>query len=132
MDTERRAKNEALYQRCSLISEWHRTLGYDFPATDIDFPLIEYDSGVACALIEYKHENATRLDLNHPSIRALRNLADRARIPFFVVRYTEDLSLFVFRAINGYAYKWIECTKELMSESAFKGFLKRLRKEKTK
>jgi hypothetical protein len=72
-------------RRDEILSAKHRQWGYNVPATDIDFLVIEYDRGQAQALIEYRHVNGKAVD--DSSIKALRDLADRASLPFFIVRY---------------------------------------------
>ena len=44
--------------RDQALSERHRAWGWDCPALDMDFVMIEYDNGKATALVEYKHEQA--------------------------------------------------------------------------
>ncbi len=78
--------------RDQKISARHRMWGYDCPALDIDFLMLEYDQGKAAALVEFKHEEAQAVHMGHPSIRALNALADAAGIPFFLVRYADDFS----------------------------------------
>lgn len=75
--------------RDGQISARHRLYGWDVPALDIDFLMLEYDSGKPSALIEYKAEGAAAVNVNHPSIRAVKALADAAHIPFFVVFYSQ-------------------------------------------
>jgi len=74
------------------ISARHSMWGYDCPALDIDFLLLEYDQGKAAALVEFKNEKAMPIRMGHPSIRALIGLADAAKIPLFLVRYAGDFS----------------------------------------
>jgi len=69
------------------ISARHRMWGYDCPALDLDFLMLEYDQGKAAALVEFKNEKAMPIRMGHPSIRALIGLADAANIPLFLVRY---------------------------------------------
>jgi hypothetical protein len=78
--------------RDERISLRHRAWGWDCPAVDVDFLLLEYDAGRAAALVEYKHEDAQIVRLAHPSIRAIADLAERADLPAFVVRYGDDFS----------------------------------------
>jgi len=80
--------NERHFKRDAILSAKHRTWGYNVPAADIDFLMVEYDQRVAKALIEYRHLNgAVRIDA---SIQAIINLADRANVPFFIVQYYYD------------------------------------------
>lgn len=87
-------KNEVTSERTGwrdeLISRRHRMWGFDCPAVDIDFLMLEYDHGKAAAIVEFKHERAAPVHLGHPSMRALAGLADAANIPFFLVRYTDQ------------------------------------------
>lgn len=92
--------------RDEAISARHRRWGYNVPAVDLDFPLIEYDRGVCKAIIDYKHikahpMNGRTLDTTHtphisPSFRALAGLGNRGprgeHIPigFYVVYYDID------------------------------------------
>jgi hypothetical protein len=78
--------------RDERISRRHREWGFDCPALDIDFLLLEYDRGRAAAIVEYKHEGSPALRLAHPSVRAVADLADRAGVPAFIVRYADDFS----------------------------------------
>jgi len=80
--------------RDQRISERHRMWGFDCPALDIDFLMLEYDRGVPSALVEFKHEAAPPVRMEHPSIRALSLLCNRASLPFFLVRYADDFSWF--------------------------------------
>ena len=86
--------NERHGKRDNIISEKHRGWGSNVPAVDIDFLLIEYDRAKVQALIEYRHVNGqVRQDA---SIKAITDLADRAGVPFFIVRYryeTDDGTL---------------------------------------
>jgi hypothetical protein len=93
--------------RDQRISERHRMWGFDCPALDIDFLMLEYDSGVPSALVEFKHEDAPPLRMGHPSIRALNNLCTRAFLPFFLVRYADDFSWFHVTPGNDKAREWI-------------------------
>lgn len=77
--------NERHFKRDAILSAKHRTWGYNVPAVDIDFLMIEYDQSVAKALVEYRHINgAVRVDA---SVQAIIDLADRAGLPFFIVQY---------------------------------------------
>ena len=80
--------------RDQRISERHRSWGFDCPALDIDFLMLEYDYGIPTALVEFKHEDAPPLRMGHPSIRALKYLCTRASLPLFLVRYADDFSWF--------------------------------------
>ena len=78
--------------RDERISLRHRQWGDDCPAMDLDFLMLEYDRGKAVAVVEYKHERAAPLRTGHPSLRALTDLGDRAGLPVFVTRYSDDFT----------------------------------------
>jgi hypothetical protein len=88
------------------FSRWHRnTLGYDAPMVDIDFLCAEYDRAETVAIIEYKNEHAPPIDLFSASMRAITRLADRAGVPFYVVRYSDVLAIDVLEGVL-----WLEVT----------------------
>lgn len=93
--------------RDQRISERHRMWGYDCPALDIDFLMLEYDRGVPSAIVEFKHEDAPQLRLEHPSIRTLNILCTRACIPLFLVRYADDFSWFYVTPGNYRANEYV-------------------------
>lgn len=120
------AKEEKLGWRDERISQFHRELGYDYPAVDIDFLLCEFDSGIPVALIEHKHENFKDPTGIIPSFTAIRALADAAHIPFFLVKYSEDLERFEVQRQNSIALA--KCQKEfVLSRDQYARWLKWLR-----
>ena len=89
--------------RDSALSQRHRLWGFDCPATDIDFLLIEFHSGKVCAIVEYKHKNAKTPDITSASFRALIDLADGYRdapIPCLIATYDSDLWTFAVTPLN--------------------------------
>ena len=79
--------------RDERISERHRQWGFNCPAVDLDFLVVEYNLGLPVALVEYKHAAARMPDPNHATYRALRDLADNysgGALPFLLVFYTVD------------------------------------------
>jgi len=86
--------------RDETISRWHRTLGTNCPAVDIDFLMCEYDSEEPCCLVEYKYVSAEQKDLNDPTYRTLIRLGERAILPVFEVRWTHALSDFRVWPLN--------------------------------
>ena len=78
--------NERHFKRDAWISARHRTWGYNCPAMDLDFVLVEYDNAAPAALIDYRHENGT-IDLESIGARVLTNLGDMAGIPAYIVQY---------------------------------------------
>jgi hypothetical protein len=86
--------------RDEALSLRHREWGWDCPALDLDFILIEYDTGEPVARVEYKHEAARPVNVTHPSYRALAILGERADLPVFLVRYAGDFSWWDVQALN--------------------------------
>jgi|SRR5579875_3254997 len=89
------------------LSERHRLWGFNCPAVDIDFLMVEYNHAEPVALIEYKFEFERIPDLSHPSYRAIGKLADCSDIPFAVVSVFRDPWRFVVYPVNHLAkQKW--------------------------
>lgn len=86
--------------RDEALSLRHREWGFDCPAVDIDFLLIEYDKAEPRALIEYKNQHAQPIEMKNPSIRAIKKLADDAQLPALLVRYADDFSWWKVRPLN--------------------------------
>lgn len=98
-----RPVKQALYNYDqSWLSDRHRLFGFNCPALDVDFFMIEYDKGSPMALIEYKHQNCS-LKLWHPSFKAMRVLADNSKIPFFITIYSPDNFAYYVIPMNDYA-----------------------------
>jgi len=125
-------KPERTFWRDEALSQRHRRWGFNCPATDIDFPLIEYSAGKVKALIEYKHESAnidfirSSIGMHPKSYSALCDLADRASIPFFITIYTEDFRFWQVIPYNSYAKAWL-VKEEVMTEKEYVTFLYKLR-----
>ena len=115
--------------RDQRISARHRTWGYDCPAIDIDFLLLEYTKGAPVALVEYKHEKAKLQDSSHPSYRAIATLGASANVPFFGVRYLDDFSNYTVTPLNKVALRYID-RAVVMSECQYVDFLRKLRQQK--
>lgn len=92
--------------RDMALSRLHRRWGYDCPATDIDF--LEFHRGRAVALIELKHETADEVDIEHPTMRAIRDLGVRAGVPVYLVRYADDFSWWDVTPIDEIAKREID------------------------
>lgn len=122
----RPAKEEKSGFRSAALSQWHRDLGYDFPATDLDFPLLEYHHSEPCALIEYKPLGGQKLPKSHPTLVALGKFATRAGVPFFLVRFSHDFEIWQVTPMNALAEEVVE-RRTLMSETVFKKLLSSLR-----
>jgi hypothetical protein len=104
------------------LSERHRLWGWDCPAVDLDFLFLEYDRGKAVALVEYKHERAKPQMPIHPTYQAMKDLADRAGVPFFACRYKGDFSEFLVVPLNENARKILP-VRTPMSEAGWVSFL---------
>lgn len=89
------------------LSERHRHWGWNCPALDIDFLMVEYDSGEPAAIVEYKHEQAARQRSSHPSYRAMIQLGNRAGVPVVAVRYADDFSWWRVVPLNKRAREYI-------------------------
>lgn len=94
--------------RDEALSRRHREWGWDCPAVDIDFLLVEYDRAEPKAIIEYKSEDAAGQTSKHPSYVALRKLADAAALPLFTVRYGRDFSWWRVTSLNNIALRLLE------------------------
>ena len=112
--------------RDSGLSDRHRQWGESSPILDLDFIVAEYDYYKAIALVEYKHEYAKKLKRNAPAYRVLIDLANRARIPAFSVRYTGDYSSWYVVPLNRLALKWVP-KRVTMSEQKYVDLLYRMR-----
>jgi len=93
---------------------------------DIDFLVLEYDTGEPVALVEYKNEHARLQHTGHPSYQALIKLGDKAGIPVFGVRYADDFSWWKVTSLNWTARKHIPKPK-IMDEYDYVSFLYGLR-----
>lgn len=119
-------REERTLWRDQALSERHRQWGWDCPAVDIDFLLLEFDQGKAVALIEYKNEHAAPQHASHPSYKALIDLGDRAGIPVFAVRYADDFSWWRVSPLSRVARKYLTFTQTI-TETEWVQFLYRLR-----
>lgn len=126
---KQRLSDEDRIKLSMKISHRHREWGWDVPAVDIDFLLVEYDAGIPRALIEYKHELATIQRSGHSSYRALKWLCDGVKLPFFAVRWADDFSWFRVIPLNKHADKIITDTKEF-TEEQYVEFLYSIRNRK--
>lgn len=114
----------------AVISDWHRTLGWNMPAVNIDFLMVEYDRGQPKAVVEYKHQNAKNIHYDHPTFRAVRELCSPRvdELPFFLTVYTHDFSQFRVRPMNVAAWQQLSSpvTKNL-SEGEYIQLLTKVR-----
>lgn len=119
-------KEERTGWRDAGLSERHRSWGWDCPALDLDFVLLEYDYGKATAIVEYKNQHAAPQYPSHPSYRALIDLGNKADIPVFGCRYADDYSWYRVAPLNQAARKYVQQQTE-MSETQWVETLYRIR-----
>jgi len=74
--------------RDQALSERHRLYGPNCPMVDLDWPVIEYDSGEVKALVECKCREPQQPNLKEANYRALASLANKAGIPFIIAFYS--------------------------------------------
>jgi hypothetical protein len=87
------SREERTGWRDESLSRRHRAWGYDCPAVDIDFLMIEYNRGKPVALVDYKRYTARTPEPDNKNMQALIALADGYKdgpLPFLIVRYWPD------------------------------------------
>lgn len=109
------------------ISNRHRMWGFNCPAVDLDFLMVEYNLGKPVGLIEYKHARAQLPDLKHATYRALIELADIAGLPFCVAFYWPEVWAFRVYPVNETARKHFAAPHEDFNERQFVARLYRIR-----
>ena len=95
--------------RDERISARHRDWGFNCPAVDLDFLMVEYNLGKPVALVEYKHHQAMMPNVKHPTYRALIDLADGYRddpLLALISFYWPEVWAFKVFPINGVAKEW--------------------------
>lgn len=91
------------------ISERHRRWGFNCPAVDVDFLLIEYDQGTPVAIIDYKlglERNISPMAANHRAQQSLyvRENHHYIPVPHYIVTYeSQPQWRFRIRAVGAYA-----------------------------
>lgn len=118
-------KPERNHFRCEEISTFHREMGYNYPAVDLDFVLLEFDNAIPMALIEHKYIKA-KPALDTKGYMAMSILATRGQIPFFEVRYNIPITALKVTPINPLA-KQILDRVYYYSPNGYKKFLNKLR-----
>lgn len=122
------SKHERNGWRDEAISRRHRQWGVHAPCVDLDALVVaEYDSSIPVAIVEYKHENAKPILPADPNRKALANLAARANLPLFGVRYSSDLCHYVVTASGSRARDLLVGPRREFDEVGYIGFLYRLR-----
>jgi hypothetical protein len=81
------------------INEWVGKIG-DVPFADLDFCGVTYDQLEPVALIDWKRNAAKGSTRSKHSLEAIRRLAKRASLPFFVVFYSEGQTWFAVHPHN--------------------------------
>lgn len=109
------------------ISSRHRLWGFNCPAVDLDFLVVEYNLGKPVGLIEYKHFNARTPDLKHATYMALRELSDIGGLPFMVVFYWPGIWAFRVQPANEIALEHFDGV-EVLTERNFVKRLYRMRR----
>ena len=114
------------------LSRRHGAWGFNCPAVDLDFVMLEYNHGKPCALVEYKHVKARQVDLTHATYRALIALADGysdGPLPCFIARYNPADWSFVVTPLNDKArVHYSHCNGGVLTEQRFVRSLHLLRK----
>ena len=108
--------------RDEALSGRHREWGFNCPALDLDFVMLEYNHGKPCALVEYKHKNAATPDTNHATYRALVALADERHepLPCFIAIYDPEGWTFRVIPLNDKARKhYAHCNNVVLTEQRF-------------
>lgn len=82
------------------ISAKHRDWGFNCPAVDLDFLMLEYNHSKPSALVEYKHKNAIPPNTRAANYRALVALADMGNIPCLIATYDPNDWSFIVTPLN--------------------------------
>lgn len=122
-------RQERTSWRDESISRRHREWGFNCPAVDLDFLMVEYNFGLPVGIIEYKYNLAPDPNLEHPTYRALKCLADgyREPLPFLIAFYWRTIWAFRVVPVNTVARETFG-HGELMTEREFVTRLYRLRR----
>lgn len=123
---QREVRKERSGWRDERISMKHRQWGWDCPGVDIDFMMVEFNQGVPKALVEYKAFGATFPNVQHPTYKALRTLADAAGIPLFIVFYDSYYWYFRVTPVNKTALAALPRTT-VMTEREYVALMYRIR-----
>lgn len=117
-------KKENTFWRNGKLSQRHREWGIDCSATDIDALIfLEYQQNGYrnvrnSAIVEYKSVHAK--ETSPSQIIALDNLSMQAMLPFWLTRYSDDLSRYWVTPTNDLAKKILSATCELSEEEYVK------------
>lgn len=122
----RDVRQERTGWRDEALSQRHRRWGWDCPAVDLDFLMLEYDHGKASAIVEYKNEHAAPQYASHPTYQALIDLGNKANIPVIACRYSDDFSKWKVTPLNAKAQEILSARAE-MTEQEYVRLLYKLR-----
>lgn len=108
-NNRRRADTELIMRANIELSDRHREWGDDVPMVDLDYLLVEYNHGVAVAVIDYKYHLASLGNTNKKTNSTLSGLYDSTgrQLPFFIARYWPDVWAFKLKAVNESGIKWL-------------------------
>lgn len=122
LDTSRK---ERTGWRDEEISSRHRMWGFNCPARDVDFLMVESDNRKAVAIIDYKHISARDEEVHSREHEPVIWLADGRNIPFFVVTYDPVPWWFTVYAKNGSAEQFVDkwCNKNYPDQTGRIPFL---------
>lgn len=133
-------KLEGTGWRDAWISEWHRGIGFDAPAVDIDSietegashdgAWIEYDHRKPVALIEYKTPaaiNRRGVEAARRAVAPIATLATMAGLPAYLVGYHSGRRTFRVWPLNEIAVARYDRGGELISERDYATLLYTLR-----
>lgn len=124
----RKVRQESTGWRDKSLSLRHRDWGYDAPFVDVDYVWIEYDKRKVMGLFDYKRDTVDLPDQSDASLSAIRDMADRGRVPFFVVRYSGDLRHFETNCWSDVAHLgWAAYHQRRLDEYHYVEFLYKLR-----
>lgn len=93
-------KREVRGYRDMWFSNYHRSLGWDAPAIDLDLLLVEYTHNRPVAIVEAKCCREKPLNKKGSGAQTLIALADRASLPAFLVVYNDSPIDFVIEGLN--------------------------------
>lgn len=111
-------KEEITGWRDEDLSKRHRRWGWDCPVVDIDFLMVEYNLGKPVALVEYKKYTAAKPNLNHPTYKALCELANADNLPFFIAFYWPGIWAFKITPVNDTAKRYYD-TSAIYTEKQY-------------
>lgn len=92
----------------------------------MDFCLVEYDSGKPFAIVEYKRATAAPVQRSAPTIRAIVELGNRAKLPVLLTTYTRDFTNWRVVGLNWYAERRLPKPRDF-SEREYVDFLLAIR-----